>query len=166
MLALFFFLLPLPIQMTLLSPNIYYFIFKTFLTAMNIAGYTLRYLEQDFPIERLYSMGCFFIPIISATLIGCYSFFHKIFLIPVYFWNLLWHPNGWSIINMLQNPTGNGQLVTYNKQHHCHCWRERPWPVPRWVWRQKTTSTKILVVYSCSWRKPYHMGLWLKTMSV
>jgi hypothetical protein len=65
-------------------------------------------------------MGYIFIPIISTTLLHCHPFFYEILSIPVYFWNLLWHPNGQSIIGMLQDPNGNGQLVIYNKQEHCH----------------------------------------------
>jgi hypothetical protein len=113
-----------------------YFIFKTFTTMLNIADYTFRYFKKDFPTEFLCWMGYIFVPIITATLLSCSSFIHEILSVPVYFWNLLWHPNGRSIIDMLQNLEGNGQFVSYNKQNHHYRLREWARPIPRWVWRQ------------------------------
>jgi hypothetical protein len=93
---------------------------------MTIAGYIIHYFGQDLPIELLHWKGYIFIPIISTTLLHCHSFFYGIVSIPVYYWNLFWHPNGRSIIDMLQDPNRKGQMVIYNKQEHCHRWREHP----------------------------------------
>ncbi len=91
-LALFCFLLSLLIRTTLLLPYIFHFIFKIFLAIMTIAGYIIHYFEQDLPIELLNWTGHIFIPIINTLLLHCHSFFYRILLIPVYFWNLFWHP--------------------------------------------------------------------------
>jgi hypothetical protein len=128
--------------MTLLLPKISYFTFKTFATMFNIADYAFRYQEHVFPNEFLCWIGCIFIPIITTTLSGYCFLIHGIFSIPIYFWNLLWHPNGRLIYEMLQNPEGNGHLISCNKQNHRYCWRERARPVPRWVWRRKPCQLK------------------------
>ncbi len=151
--------------MTLLLPHTFYFIFKISLAIMTIAGYIIHYFEQDLPIQLLHWMGYIIIPIISTTLLHCHSFFYGILLIPVYFWNLLWHPSGWWIIDMLQDPYGNGWLVIYNKQEHCHQWRTSLTSLTMGM-VTKTASVKILLVYHKSWRKPNHSRLWLKTMFV
>jgi hypothetical protein len=119
--------------MTLLLPKSSYFILKTFATMMNIANYAFRYFEQDFPTELLCWMGYIFIPIITTMILGCSSFIYGIFSVPIYFWNLIWHPNSQSVIEILQNPEGIGRLIPYNNQHHCYRWREQVCPVPRWV---------------------------------
>jgi hypothetical protein len=129
--------------MTLLLPKTSYFIFKTFATMMNIADYAFRYFEQDFPTELLCWMGYIFIPIITTMILGCSSFIYGIFSFPIYFWNLSWHPNGQSVIDILQNPEGNGCLIPYNNQHHHYRWREPAHPVLRWVWRQKPCQLKF-----------------------
>jgi hypothetical protein len=46
---------------------------------LNNADYAFRYFKKDFPTEFLYWMGYIFIPIITATLLGCSSFIHEIF---------------------------------------------------------------------------------------
>ncbi len=110
---------------------------------MNIADYALRYFEQDVPTELLCWMGYIFIPIIATMILGCSSFIYGIFSVSIYFWNLIWHPNSWSVIDILQNPEGNGRLIPYNNQHHCYCRREQACPVPRWVWRWKPCQLNI-----------------------
>ncbi len=110
---------------------------------MNITDYALRYFEQDFPTELLCWMGYIFIQIITSMILGYSSFIHGIFWVPIYFWNLVWHPNGRSVIDILQNPEGNGRLIPYNNQHHRYCWREWACSVPEWVWRQKPCQLKF-----------------------
>ncbi len=129
--------------MTLLLLNTSYFIFKTFATMMNIADYAFRYFKQDFPTERLCWMGYIFIPIITTIIVGSSSFIYEIFSVPIYFWNLIWRTNGQSVIDILQNPEGNGCLIPYNNQHHRYRWREQARPIPRWVWRQKPCQLKL-----------------------
>jgi hypothetical protein len=110
--------------MTLFLPQLSYLIIKISLSAMNTINCIVKYLEHDFPDEFFCWLGYIFIPFITATLHGYSTFIHGILLVPLYFWNLFWHPNGQSIIDMLQNPEGNGPLISYNEQHHHHCFRE------------------------------------------
>ncbi len=81
---------------------------------MNIADYAFGYFEQDFPTELLCWMGYIFIPIITTMILGCSSFIYEIFSVPIYFWNLIWHPKSQSVIDILQNSEGNGRLIPYN----------------------------------------------------
>ena len=53
--------------------------------------------------------------------------------IPIYFWTLLWHPDGQSVLDMLLNPKGNGCLIQLDNDRNRHCWRERLQPVPQWA---------------------------------
>jgi hypothetical protein len=111
-LAFFCFLLSLPIQMTLLFPKLSYFIIKTSFAATNFIGYFFKYLEQDFPIELFGWLGYICIPSLTAILQGYIAFTQGIFLVPLYFWNLLWHPNGRSILDMLRNHEGHRRLIS------------------------------------------------------
>jgi hypothetical protein len=94
--------------MTLLLPKLSYFIIKTSFAPMNFIGYFFKYLEQDFPVELFGWLGYIFIPSLTAILQGYIAFTQGIFLVPLYFWNLLWHPNGRSILDMLWNPEDHG----------------------------------------------------------
>jgi hypothetical protein len=98
--------------MTLLLPNLFYFIIKTSLAAMVFIGHVIKNLEQDFPVELFGWLGYIFIPYITAILQGYIVFIRGLFSVPLYFWNLLWHPNGRSILDMLCNPEGHGQFIT------------------------------------------------------
>ncbi len=129
--------------MTLLLPTLFYFIIKASLTGIIFVGHALKYLEQDFLVELLGWLGYIFISYISAFIQGCIAFICGILLIPLYFWNLLWHPNGRSIYDMLCNPEGHGRLIS-STNHPCCC-RYREWarPVPRWVWWRKPSRLKF-----------------------
>ncbi len=70
----------------------------------------------------------------QRNILGCYSFSHGSFLVPVTFkisFGILM-VNQSLICFVIQQA-----VDTYNYQHHHYCWREQPLPVPRWVWRQK-----------------------------
>ncbi len=123
--------------MTLLLPNLFYFIIMTSLEAMVFICHVIKNLEQDFPVELFGWLGYIFIPYITAILQGYIVFIQGLFSVTLYFWNLLWHPNGWLILDMLRNPEGHGQFIT-STIHPCRR-RYREWarPVPRWVWRCK-----------------------------
>ena len=90
--------------MTLFLPTLSHFIIKTSLAAMVFIGHVFKYLKQDFPIELFGWLGYIFIPYIPAILQGYIAFIHGIFLVLLYFWNLLWHPNGRSVLDMICNP--------------------------------------------------------------
>ncbi len=65
-------------------------------------------------------------------------------MIPLYFWNLLWHPNGCSILDMLRNPEGHGRLISsYINPYRRTRYHERARPVPRWVWRRKPSQLRF-----------------------
>ena len=124
--------------MTLLLPTIFYVTIKILLKIMDVAAYTAEYVEQELPGEIFGWLGYTLIPPITATLVNGSAFLHGIVSVPIYFWNLVWHPNGRSIIDMLRNPEGNGRFISSNKQNRYRIrWRERARPVPRWVWRRK-----------------------------
>jgi hypothetical protein len=118
----------------LLLPNIFHFILKTFATLLAISDFGFRYLEQDFPIEFFGWIQYIFAPTLFFAVESCASFSYGILSILIYFWNLLWHPNGCSIIDMLSNPEGNGQFIQ-SKEKRRYPWRERACSIPRWIWR-------------------------------
>ena len=129
--------------MTLLLPNLFYFIIRTSLAAVIFAGHVFKYLEQDFPIEIFGWLGYIFIPYITVFTQGCITFIHGVLLVPLYFWNLFWHPNGQSILDMLRNPEGHGRFIS-STIHPCRQrYREQARPVPQWVWRRKPSWLKF-----------------------
>ncbi len=85
----------------LLLPQLSYLIIKIFLSAMNTINCVVKYLEHDFPVEFFCWLGYIFIPFITATLRSYSTFIHGLLLVPLYSWNLFWHPNSQSIIDML-----------------------------------------------------------------
>ncbi len=102
---------------------------------MNAIDYIVKYLGQDFPMELFGWLGYIFIHFITRILYGYFAFVQGI--LPLYCWNLFWHPNGGSILDVLRNSEGNGWLISSSNQAHC-CWfREQACPVPRWVWWRK-----------------------------
>ncbi len=113
--------------------------FKTFITFMNTTAWITKYIEQDLPVKILSWLAYLFNTIIEWIVIFCHSFTCTILLIPIYFWKILWHPNGWSIFKMLQDPEGSKQLIHYDKQENNYCWQERARPVPHWA-RHKRRS--------------------------
>jgi len=117
--------------MTLLLPTIFYSTIEILIEIMDVAAYTTEYTEQEFPDGLFGWFGYILIPPITATLVNCFAFLHGIVLVPIYFWNLVWHPNGRSIIDVLRNPEGNGRFISSNKQNHYRIrWREQARPVP------------------------------------
>jgi hypothetical protein len=88
---------------------------------MNASAYTIHYVENDLPIEIIGWLSYIFAPGIISMLSKCYLVIGRIMAIPIYFWTLLWHPNGCSIIEMLKNPEGHGQLIQYNRDKNKHC---------------------------------------------
>jgi hypothetical protein len=97
--------------MTLLLPTIISSSIKTFIKIMDIAAYTTEYIEQDLPGKLITWLSYLFFPAIIAVLSGCHLAVSGATAIPIYFWTLLWHPDGCSIFNMLCDPEGNGGLV-------------------------------------------------------
>ena len=98
--------------MTLLLPNLFYLIIKTSLVGILLAGHVIKYLEQEFPMELFGWLGYILIPHIAALLQGYIGFICGILSVPLYFWKLLWHPNGRSIYDMLCNPEGQGRFIS------------------------------------------------------
>ncbi len=119
--------------MTLLIPNVLCITFKTFITFMNTAARITKYIKQDLPVKILSWLAYLFNPIIELIVIFCHSFTCTILSIPIYSWKLLWHPNGWSIFEMLQDLEGSKRLIRYDKRENHYCWQERARPVPHWA---------------------------------
>ena len=114
--------------MTLLLPNLFYLVIKTSLAGILLAGHVIKYLEQEFPMELFGWLGYILIPHIAALLQGYIRFICGILLVPLYFWKLLWHPNGLSIYDMLCNPEGQGRFIsrTDNPIRRQFCKQARP----------------------------------------
>jgi hypothetical protein len=74
-----------------------------------------------------------FIPAISSMLSSCYLLLCRLLSKPINSWILLFHPDGRSILNILQNPEGHGQFSQYNDDKNQHRWRKRAHFVPRWA---------------------------------
>ena len=117
--------------MTLLLPNLSCLIIKTSLAGILLAGHVIKYLEQEFPIELFGWLGYILIPHVTALLQGYIGFIRGILSVPLYFWNLLWHPNGRSIYDMLCNPEGQGRFISRTDNPIRRRYRERARPVPR-----------------------------------
>jgi len=129
--------------MTLLLPNLSCLIIKTSLAGILLAGHVIKYLEQEFPIELFGWLGYILIPHVTALLQGYIGFIRGILSVPLYFWNLLWHPNGRSIYDMLCNPEGQGRFISRTDNPIRRRYRERARPVPRWVWRRKPSRLRF-----------------------
>jgi hypothetical protein len=102
---------------------------------MDIAAYTAEYIERELPGELISWLSYLFFPAIIAVLSCCHIVVSGFKAIPIYFWTLLWHLDGQSILDMLCNPEGNGRLIRYNDDGNRRRWRERLQPVPRWARR-------------------------------
>ncbi len=136
-LALFCFLLSLPIWLTLILPTILILITKLAFATIDSFGCIIRYLEQYLPFEILMWLGYTMIPHIIAILHGFIAFIQGLFSVPLYFWTLLWHPNGRSILDMLWNPEGHGCHIQRTNDPRQWRFQERAQPLPCWVWRRK-----------------------------
>ena len=121
--------------MTLLIPTILHAFIKILLSLMNVFDYVIRYLETDLSMEILDWLSYLFLPSFMFII----SHFHHMvvwfFAIPIYFWTLLWHPNGRSIIAMLKDPNGHGRFLKHKQYENKFHWRERSRDTPFWVKR-------------------------------
>jgi hypothetical protein len=84
---------------------------KIFIALVDTATYVAKYIKDDFPLELMTWLLYLFIPAISPLLSSCYLLICGLLLIPIYSWKLLFHPDGHSILDILQNPEGHGQFV-------------------------------------------------------
>ena len=121
--------------MTLLLPTILYSTIKILIKFMDVAAYTVEYIEQELPGKLISWLSYLFFPATIAMLSYCQIIFSGFTAIPIYSWTLFWHPDGRSILEMLRNPEGNGRLIRYNNDCNRLRWRERSRPVPRWARR-------------------------------
>jgi hypothetical protein len=87
--------------MTLLLPTIF---LSTIKLLVNAASQTVHYVEHDFPDEPMSWLSYLFYLAISSMLSNLHIPISRIMAIPIYFWMLLWHPDGHLIIEMLHNP--------------------------------------------------------------
>jgi hypothetical protein len=123
--------------MTLLLPTILHTTIKIFIALMDTASYAAKNIENDFPLELMTWLLYLFIPAIGSLLSSCYLLICRLLSIPiVYSWKLLFHPNGRSILDILQNPEGHGQFVQCDDNNNWYRWRERARFVPRWARRK------------------------------
>jgi hypothetical protein len=78
---------------------------------MDVAAYTAEYIEQELPNELISWISYLFFPAIIAVLSSFHVVVSGFMAIPIYFWTLLWHPDGGSILDMVHNPKGNSCLI-------------------------------------------------------
>ncbi len=121
--------------MTLHLPTILHTTIKIFIAFMT-ASYAATYMENDFPLEAMTWLSYLYIPAIGSMLSSCNILFCGLLWIPIYSLKILFHPNGRSLLNILQNPEGHGQFVWYNDDKNQHCWRERAHFVLWWAWHR------------------------------
>jgi hypothetical protein len=111
--------------MTLLLPTLLYSTIKILIKFMDVAAYTVKYIEQELPGELISWLSYLFLPATTAMLSYCQIIVIGFTAIPIYSWTLFWHPDGRSILEMLRNPEGNGRLIRYNNDCNRLRWRER-----------------------------------------
>ncbi len=102
---------------------------------MDTASYAATYIENDFPLEVTTWLLYLFIPVIGSLLSSCYLLFFGLLLIPIYSWKLLFHLDGCSILDILQNPEGKDWFVWCDDNNNWYQWRERAHFVPQWALR-------------------------------
>jgi len=120
-----------------------YSTFNTFIKIMDVTAYTVKYIEQELPCELISWLSYIFFPAIIAVLSSFHIVVSGFTAIPIYFWTLVWHPDGRSIPDMLRNPEGNGRLIRYNNDCNRLRWRERSRPVPRWARRTRLRQIRM-----------------------
>jgi hypothetical protein len=120
--------------MTLLLPTIFLSTIKLFI---NAASQTVCYVKHDFPDELMSWLSYLFYPAITSMLSNLHIKISRIMAIPIYFWMLLWHPDGHSIIEMRYNPERNGCFVQYNNDVNHYHWREHSQPASQWAWQTR-----------------------------
>ena len=80
---------------------------------------------------------CYFLaPMSWLLLMISTQFVHDIILIPKYAWDLLWHPDGRSIFQMLCNPNGDGPLKKRYYSRGLACQDDNL--VTKWTWKVGT----------------------------
>jgi hypothetical protein len=89
-------------------PTILHITIKIFIAFVDTASYAAKYIKNDFPLELMTWLSYLFIPAISSMLSSCYLLFCGLLMIPIYSLKLLFHPDGCSILEILQNPEGHG----------------------------------------------------------
>jgi hypothetical protein len=94
--------------MTLLVPTKLYSTINTFIKIVDVTAYTAKYNEQALPGKLISWLSYLFFLAIIAVLSYCHVVISGFTTIPIYFWTLLWHPDGRSILDMLRNPEENG----------------------------------------------------------
>lgn len=129
---LFFILITLPVRMTYRIP----YLFRQMLLCTHIierASYSIFY---QMIVWLLYLAT----PPIAWLILSLGSIF-CLFMSPIiYFWQLLWHPNGRSILEMLRDPNGDGDQLPPDPGDKPS--KVRRCPVPRWVWRRRSRALK------------------------
>jgi hypothetical protein len=78
---------------------------------MDAAAYAAENIEHNLPGKLISWLSYLFFLAIIAMLSSYHLMVSGFMSIPIYFWMLLWHPNGCSIFYMLCNPEGNSHLV-------------------------------------------------------
>ena len=61
---------------------------------MDVAAYTTGYIEQELPGELISWLSYLFFPAIIAVLSSFHTVVSGFTAIPIYFWTLVWHPDG------------------------------------------------------------------------
>ena len=112
---------------------------------MDVIAYAVRHIKQELPGELISWLPYLFFPEIIAVLSFCRATICGLTAIPIYIWALFWHSNGRSILDMLQNPQGNGRLIRYNNDSNRCRWRERSHPVPQWAQRTHLCRIRIRI---------------------
>ncbi len=80
--------------MTLLLPTILYSTFNIFIKIMDVAAYTIGYIEHELPGELISWLSYLFFPAIISMLSSFHIVVSGFTAIPIYFWKLVWHPDG------------------------------------------------------------------------
>jgi hypothetical protein len=78
---------------------------------MDTSSYAAKYINDDFVLKLMTWLSYLFIQAIGSMLSSCYLLFYGLLLIPICSWKLLFHPDGCSILDILQNPEVYGQFV-------------------------------------------------------
>jgi hypothetical protein len=74
---------------------------------MDTASYAATYIKNDFRLEVMTWLLYMFILAIDSLLSSCCLLFCGFLSMPIYYWKLLFHPDGHSNLDILQNPEGN-----------------------------------------------------------
>jgi hypothetical protein len=84
---------------------------KIFNALIDTVSYMAKYIKNDFLLELMTWLLYLFIPAIGSLLSSYYLLICGLPSIPIYSWKLLFHPDGHSILDILQNPERHGRYV-------------------------------------------------------